>query len=59
MFGFLRRKPRFSPIAPLLAGEWDGTTLTLRVPFFAPAAGGVALVTCGSSRVVEEISCAR
>lgn len=30
MFGFLRRKPRFSPIAPLLGAEWDGTTLTLR-----------------------------
>lgn len=30
MFGFLRRKPRFVPIAPLLAADWDGTTLTLR-----------------------------
>lgn len=30
MFGFLRRKPRFSPIAPLLGADWDGTMLTLR-----------------------------
>jgi len=30
MFGFLRRKPRFPPIAPLLGADWDGTTLTLR-----------------------------
>lgn len=30
MFGFLRRKPRFAPIAPLLGAEWDGATLTLR-----------------------------
>jgi len=30
MFGFLRRKPRFSPIAPLLSAEWDGAALTLR-----------------------------
>ena len=30
MFGFLRRKSRFSPIAPLLGAEWNGATLTLR-----------------------------
>lgn len=29
MFGFLRRKPRFAPIAPLLGADWDGATLTL------------------------------
>jgi len=30
MFGFLRRTPRFAPIAPLLAAKWNGTTLALR-----------------------------
>lgn len=45
MFGFLRRKSRFSPIAPLLGAEWDGSALTLRA---RPGTPRVALDLDGS-----------